>query len=210
MTDYQPQWRFEETTEEPINKIRLPETTSLLYLREDADVADHNQFLYNACDTWEVSRPFTSIASRHMAVGSHYLTDLSASIDFEIQWDTFKCKILNVPSLTRLSLQSRRTRSRAWPSAQASRWPYVRRPRDIAYRYAHILAGESNSLRYIEIGEWAWRIKRRPLLLEELDDDEKEGIYLFNLPELISESALGGRRNNFDLESNSFPDLLSR
>lgn len=87
MTDYQqPQWRFEETTEEPIISIRLPETISLLYLREDADVADYNQFLHNVCEHWEVSRPFTSIASHHMAVGSHYLTDLSASIDFEIQW----------------------------------------------------------------------------------------------------------------------------
>ncbi|TGO61072.1 hypothetical protein BCON_0030g00300 [Botryotinia convoluta] len=204
MTDYQPQWRFVETREGPNNNIRLPETISLLYLREDADTADYNQFLYNVCSTWEASRAFTSIASRHMAVGSQYLTDLSASIDFEIQWDEFRWQIPCVPSLARLSLQSRRTRSRAWPSAQASRWPYVRRPRDIAYRYAHILAEESNSLRYIEIGEWAWRIKRRPFALEELDDDEKEATYLFNLPRLISESALGGRRNNLDFESSSF------
>ncbi|TGO15035.1 hypothetical protein BTUL_0045g00450 [Botrytis tulipae] len=204
MTDYQQQWRFVETREGPINNIRLPETISLLYLREDADTADYNQFLYNVCSTWEASRAFTSIASRHMAVGSQYLTDLSASIDFEIQWDEFRCQIPNVPSLTRLSLQSRRTRSCGWPSAQASRWPYVRRPRDIAYRYAHILAEESNSLSYIEIGEWAWRIKRRPFALEELDEDEKEAIYLFNLPKLISESALGGRRNDFDFESSSF------
>ncbi|KAF7861602.1 uncharacterized protein EAF02_010556 [Botrytis sinoallii] len=204
MTDYQPQWRFVEAREEPINDIRLPETISLLYLREDADTADYNQFLYNICSTWEASRAFTSIASRHMAVGSQYLTDLSASIDFEIQWDEFRCQIPKVPSLTRLSLQSRRTRSRAWPSAQASRWPYVRRPRDIAYRYAHILAEESNSLRYIEIGEWGWKIKRRPFALEELDEDEKEAIHLFNLPKLISESALGGRRDNLDFESTHY------
>ncbi|TGO23454.1 hypothetical protein BPAE_0132g00240 [Botrytis paeoniae] len=114
------------------------------------------------------------------------------------------CQIPNVPSLARLSLQSRGTKPRAWPSTQASRWPYVRRPRDIAYRHAHILAKESNSLRYIKIGEWAWRIKQRSFALEELDDDEKEAIYLFNLPKLISESALGGRRNNLDFESSSF------
>ncbi|KAI9649855.1 hypothetical protein NHQ30_002437 [Ciborinia camelliae] len=152
----------------------------------------------------------------------------------------FSSRIRDFSRLARLSLQARKGQLFPYPSPQSSRWPYIKNPRTISQKYAELLANQSPLLQYIEIGEWAWRIRRDaslndiqgpipeyyhlyfnediaeqvwrldysrklelPFSLEELDDDEKEQIYLFNLPKLISRSALGGQRPGWD-----FPETL--
>ena len=45
-----------------------------------------------------------------------------------------------------------------YPSLKSSLWPRVKKPKDIAYRYAMLIKSLCSSLQYIRIHHWTWEV----------------------------------------------------
>ncbi|TGO23453.1 hypothetical protein BPAE_0132g00230 [Botrytis paeoniae] len=125
------------------------------------------------------------------------ISSLSGKLNFDRYWFDFLVRLGHAPKLTYLSLEPELAQI-YYPSFA---WSYARNPKPITQHYARFMAAACSSLEFIQIGSWAWKVKRLEkevettklnwkVTIEELDVEEKSAIYLLNLPDLIRRSPL--------------------
>ncbi|TGO61071.1 hypothetical protein BCON_0030g00290 [Botryotinia convoluta] len=149
---------------------------------------------------------FTTNLVQWIGAGQNYtylsnISSLSGKLDVDRDWFDFLGRLRYAPRLTYLSLELESAQSDDYPNIESFASLYARNPKFIAQPYARFIAAACSSLEFIQIGSWAWRVKRLEkqvettklnwkVTLEELDAEEKSAIYLFILPDLVRRSLL--------------------
>ncbi|PVH77306.1 hypothetical protein DL98DRAFT_656853 [Cadophora sp. DSE1049] len=89
--------------------------------------------------------------------GGASLKRLGICLDLNNSWDHFATRLQSLKQLTQLRLNSKSVHGGGYPSKQSSLWPGIKRPKDIAERFAKLFKRRCHSLQYIQIGQWAWQ-----------------------------------------------------
>jgi hypothetical protein len=80
-----------------------------------------------------------------------------------------------------------------YPMTVASLWRMVKKPKEIAYRYAKTMKNMCPSLQYIRIGSWTWEfIPRRNggMILRELEFEEIMALEIMSFEKFPHEAGL--------------------
>ncbi|KAK0128119.1 hypothetical protein ONS95_000102 [Cadophora gregata] len=131
--------------------------------------------------------------------GGVNLKRLGICLDFSNSWNHFVDRLDNLKQLTQLRLNSKSAHGGVYPTKESSLWIGVKRPKNIAERFAKVLKYRCPSLQYVQIGQWTWQytdlVDRHfedsdQVQIRQLEYDEMMTFELFAMNTFASEAGL--------------------